>query len=226
MTMITPSYLGETIEYSSLHACRSTLEDPTSGRFRECQARDAATTARPGRGARRVRAMQNEHREAQVVRDDFERAKTWTQEHLDVGFDLLRVYLGVALMVRGAVVMAHPELAMRYLGRFDWLWPSVIVHYVIAAHVVGGLLLAMGMVTRLAALVQIPALLGAVLFAHVRERLFSSSQSLELSGLVLAMLAVFSVFGAGRLSVDHYVFGSSPFVLPARTFLRRHPRPS
>ena len=34
MTMITPSYLGETIEYSSLHACRSTLEDPTSHGFR------------------------------------------------------------------------------------------------------------------------------------------------------------------------------------------------
>ena len=34
MTMITPSYLGETIEYSSLHACRSTLEDPTEGRVK------------------------------------------------------------------------------------------------------------------------------------------------------------------------------------------------
>ena len=34
MTMITPSYLGETIEYSSLHACRSTLEDPTSRVYR------------------------------------------------------------------------------------------------------------------------------------------------------------------------------------------------
>ena len=33
MTMITPSYLGETIEYSSLHACRSTLEDPTATTF-------------------------------------------------------------------------------------------------------------------------------------------------------------------------------------------------
>ena len=33
MTMITPSYLGETIEYSSLHACRSTLEDPTRKRI-------------------------------------------------------------------------------------------------------------------------------------------------------------------------------------------------
>ena len=33
MTMITPSYLGETIEYSSLHACRSTLEDPMVDAF-------------------------------------------------------------------------------------------------------------------------------------------------------------------------------------------------
>ena len=35
MTMITPSYLGETIEYSSLHACRSTLEDPTSNHLND-----------------------------------------------------------------------------------------------------------------------------------------------------------------------------------------------
>ena len=40
MTMITPSYLGETIEYSSLHACRSTLEDPTcEDRVTYCNAR-------------------------------------------------------------------------------------------------------------------------------------------------------------------------------------------
>ena len=38
MTMITPSYLGETIEYSSLHACRSTLEDPTGKLSRVQQA--------------------------------------------------------------------------------------------------------------------------------------------------------------------------------------------
>ena len=36
MTMITPSYLGETIEYSSLHACRSTLEDPTGNSIQGC----------------------------------------------------------------------------------------------------------------------------------------------------------------------------------------------
>ena len=41
MTMITPSYLGETIEYSSLHACRSTLEDPTLSRRAVSALRDA-----------------------------------------------------------------------------------------------------------------------------------------------------------------------------------------
>ena len=39
MTMITPSYLGETIEYSSLHACRSTLEDPTAADQRRAEGR-------------------------------------------------------------------------------------------------------------------------------------------------------------------------------------------
>ena len=42
MTMITPSYLGETIEYSSLHACRSTLEDPTDVRMHNCLVRIVA----------------------------------------------------------------------------------------------------------------------------------------------------------------------------------------
>ena len=44
MTMITPSYLGETIEYSSLHACRSTLEDPIYWKLR------SLTTRQEGQG--------------------------------------------------------------------------------------------------------------------------------------------------------------------------------
>ena len=50
MTMITPSYLGETIEYSSLHACRSTLEDPTSAAGRSPIPGSAELAAHPGQG--------------------------------------------------------------------------------------------------------------------------------------------------------------------------------
>ena len=49
MTMITPSYLGETIEYSSLHACRSTLEDPTN---------KEAALAKPGYGVSAIGAAE------------------------------------------------------------------------------------------------------------------------------------------------------------------------
>ena len=48
MTMITPSYLGETIEYSSLHACRSTLEDPTTEKLLDHGARQREEHLRQG----------------------------------------------------------------------------------------------------------------------------------------------------------------------------------
>ena len=73
MTMITPSYLGETIEYSSLHACRSTLEDPKAlgihglngcyGRIGNTQVALAAS----GIGMRR--AAENAHRVFGEVHD-------------------------------------------------------------------------------------------------------------------------------------------------------------
>ena len=49
MTMITPSYLGETIEYSSLHACRSTLEDPTGCKRRSAVSRTRRSPPTPRR---------------------------------------------------------------------------------------------------------------------------------------------------------------------------------
>ena len=55
MTMITPSYLGETIEYSSLHACRSTLEDPTPK-----QQGDEANPGRQQRGGGELPKQQNQ----------------------------------------------------------------------------------------------------------------------------------------------------------------------
>ena len=65
MTMITPSYLGETIEYSSLHACRSTLEDPTALRKRHAAfGRGSLTLLRPENP--RILAFVREH-ESEVL---------------------------------------------------------------------------------------------------------------------------------------------------------------
>ncbi|HVW27080.1 MAG TPA: DoxX family protein [Polyangiaceae bacterium] len=123
-----------------------------------------------------------------------------------VGFDLLRVYLGVALFVRGALFVADPDRLMSLVGRSgDWFMPMLVAHYVSAAHICGGILLALGVATRIAALVQVPVLLGAVFFVHWGDGLLRAGQSLELAGLVLAMLLAYSVCGAGPLSFDHWV---------------------
>ncbi len=120
-----------------------------------------------------------------------------------LGLDLLRIYIGVALIVRGAAFVARPEALLEYMEHSRlWVMPMIVTHYVVAAHVCGGAMLALGLCTRLAAFLQVPVLLGAVFLVHWREGLLAASQSLELSALVLAIVAVISVVGAGELSLD------------------------
>jgi uncharacterized membrane protein YphA (DoxX/SURF4 family) len=78
--------------------------------------------------------------------------------------------------------------------------------YVTAAHLVGGALLAVGLYTRLAALVQLPVLFGAVFLVHWNDGLLSANQSFEFSALVLFLvlflLVLVCTFGSGRWSLD------------------------
>jgi uncharacterized membrane protein YphA (DoxX/SURF4 family) len=120
-----------------------------------------------------------------------------------LGFDLLRIYLGVALFVRGALFVSNPARAQTLVEQSgDWFMPMLLAHFIGAAHLAGGLLLTIGLATRLAAAVQIPILVGAVFLVHWRDGLLNPSQSLELAGLVLAMLVCYSLCGAGALSID------------------------
>lgn len=123
------------------------------------------------------------------------------------GYDILRIYLGLALFIRGALFVANPDRVLALAQPSDsWFWPLLIAHGVGIGHVCGGLLLMAGLATRVAALAQIPILFGAVFFVHWREGLLGATQSLELAGLVLVMLVVYAVFGSGPLSLDQLVF--------------------
>ena len=134
--------------------------------------------------------------------------KMWLREHGDLFIDLVRIYLGCGLVVKAVFLMNHRDYLMQMIGDTDatWMGGAFIAQYVILAHLCGGAMLAVGMVTRLAALAQLPVLLGAVFslylprFANVEPR-----QYLEYAGLVAFLLVLFSVFGAGRLSLDHYI---------------------
>ncbi len=122
-----------------------------------------------------------------------------------LGFDLVRAYLGIGLFVRGVLFVSQPDLVQNYLdSQDDWFIPYAVAHYVAIAHLGGGVLLAVGLATRLAALIQLPVLFGAVFLIHT-DGLLTAGQSLEFSALVLMLLFVYLGVGAGPLSVDAWL---------------------
>ena len=102
------------------------------------------------------------------------------------------------------ITNTRAEFILDLLKRMDfpWLVTVGVLHYISLAHLVGGLMLTIGLLTRIAAWVQLPILAGA-LFIHRNEGLMSGGQSLEFSALVFFLLAIFAISGSGALSVDN-----------------------
>lgn len=132
----------------------------------------------------------------------------WQSRHNTIGFDLVRIFMGVALFVRGIIFMQNPEALTELAGDGSAAVTSV-QSYVIWSHLIGGLLLVFGLLTRLAALVQIPILANAVFFVHLEWGFAEPNQSLELAILVLVLLAVIFIYGSGKLSADYRLFGKA-----------------
>jgi uncharacterized membrane protein YphA (DoxX/SURF4 family) len=131
----------------------------------------------------------------------------WLDDHRQHCFELLRMYLGVGLFVRGVLFASDPALLGGFMseGGFD-AGDVMITHYVVLAHLCGGLMLAAGLLTRIAAAVQVPVLLGAVLFVHQHDGLFTRTQNLEFTVFVLFVLLLILAHGPGRWTLDWYLF--------------------
>ena len=130
----------------------------------------------------------------------------WAETHPKVWLDCVRIYLGLGLFIRGIMIITstRADFVHEMLQRSgqSWLVSAALLHYVSLAHFIGGAMLTVGLLTRLAAIVQLPILAGAVLLVHRAEGLMSGGQSLEFSALVLFLLVVVAVAGAGPLSID------------------------
>ena len=90
----------------------------------------------------------------------------WFNTNSDYAFPLIRIFLGIALLLRGIVLFVNPESITQLEGANQFYWSF---SYVIIMHIVGGLFLTIGFWTRFASLLQIPVLFGAVFFVHLKE---------------------------------------------------------
>ncbi len=123
--------------------------------------------------------------------------------------DLLRVFLGAALALKGINFIVQMDEFTHLTGaitQFD----IVLSWFVVFAHVVGGTAMALGFLTRYAAAINVPVLLGAILLVHGSQSLFAPTEQLQFTVMTLFVLCMVWWHGSGRFSLDHYMNGTSP----------------
>jgi len=136
-----------------------------------------------------------------------QRVEHWGDTHNPNWLSVVRILLGVFLMFVGIRFVQDRDSLISMINQKPGLATLSILlgHYVVFAHTVGGLFIAMGLLTRVSALVNIPVLLGAVFFVHSPTGLFTVYPMVGLSLLVLFLLIFFLIEGSGRISVDEYM---------------------
>lgn len=129
----------------------------------------------------------------------------WGNSHRPGFLDLLRIALGIFITYKGLYFISHMhELQGSAQGVNLWFAGAAIAHYVVFAHILGGPLIAVGLFTRFACLIQLPVLIGAVILVNAPKGFLSvgNHMELEISVIVLIALITLIVFGAGKYSVD------------------------
>ncbi len=129
--------------------------------------------------------------------------------------DALRIYLGIALLIKGVYFIVNMNELERTLGEtalsngFAVQAQAMIAWTVVFAHVIGGAALVLGFVTRVAAAINAVILLGAVIItltgSGISGGLLSTNINFQFTALVFFILALFVWRGAGPLSLDHLV---------------------
>ena len=120
----------------------------------------------------------------------------------EIALGILRIFTGAALLIKGMSFMINMHELYDLTAQTLPFSNFMIAHYIVGAHVVGGFFLMIGLLTRISAICNIPIILGAILFVHAKEGLFSSTQGLELTVMLLVVLSVVSISKSKFISVD------------------------
>jgi uncharacterized membrane protein YphA (DoxX/SURF4 family) len=129
----------------------------------------------------------------------------WGNSHRPGFLDVFRIALGVFLTYKGLDFITNmDELEMTASGANIAYAGAALAHYIVFAHILGGPLIAVGLFTRIVAVIQLPILIGAVIFVNYPKGFLSlgNHMELEISIIVLVGLVIFVVFGAGKYSID------------------------
>jgi putative oxidoreductase len=140
--------------------------------------------------------------------DRVHKIEAWGDTHHPKVLDILRVALGVFLLMKGLAFMNNTAGLQEIIENQDVVPISsgvlmALVYYVTFAHLVGGVLIMLGTLTRFACIIQIPIVLAAAFLTTIFVEPVNTLVWPSIVALVL--LSLFTVIGSGPWSLDRYL---------------------
>lgn len=133
--------------------------------------------------------------------------RNWSIAHHPRWLVIFRIGLGLILMAKGIDFMRDTTLLDRLLygavslAGNETHWLPIIICW---ANLLGGFLILVGLWTRLMSFLELPILIGAIVFIDDQRGGFAPEYQLGLAILTLVLLVFFLIEGSGRLSLDAY----------------------
>jgi putative oxidoreductase len=139
-----------------------------------------------------------------------QKVEHWGDAHQVKWLGIVRILLGLIIFSKGIALISDTAHQQELLFEdsafgFSGMMSSVAIHLVAFAHLVGGILITIGLVTRFAVVIQIPILICAILFVNITNGFSALNSELWLSLIVLFLLVLFWITGSGAFSVDQRI---------------------
>jgi len=119
------------------------------------------------------------------------------------GAMLLRLILGIVYIMHAylALVVFGPAGMIAYQVKSGIPFPEIATWYLILAHGLGGIFLVLGIYTRWAALANVPVMLGALVFVHLKNGFWAHQSGYEYALVLLVATVATAMIGGGALSL-------------------------
>ncbi len=135
--------------------------------------------------------------------------KSWSGKNIPHWVVTVRIVLGICLIYKGYDFLQHKDQLDTFFAETkmikNFIWMIKLLPWI---HIIGGIMILIGLLTRFMCLIQIPIVLGAVVFVNVRDSVEGAKggeSELPFSFLILVLVIVFLIEGGGYMSLDNFI---------------------
>lgn len=126
----------------------------------------------------------------------------WANAHSTVTFNSIRILLGVFLIYKGFYFINNSGAFTDLIAPVsNFMGGMLTFHYIASAHIMGGVMIIFGLLTRWALIAQLPILLGAVLINFLGEM---NVANLLIATVTLVASLFYTIYGSGKYSADYF----------------------